>query len=197
MTRLHFSNQPEVATSLFLDDCSDDSGILAIIANQNVLLPKESTGQTFLTPTASTAVDTRTGSVSDVCGVDNDDEPWLIEPHDKSGRDTRFKGGVCRCMPNGVVYEIVWKKSSHRLKQRACREICVNFSLGHWNTIVPMQQLLFLQRETSASTFVAVRRSECEELSRKGSKKYFVKTMRKIRGDRSQNASHITSGFNE
>ena len=78
-TRLHLSSQPnKVATCFVLNDCSDDSGILANIADQIVLLPKESTGQTFQTPTASTAsttVDTRTDSISDVCAVDHDDEP--------------------------------------------------------------------------------------------------------------------------
>ena len=44
-TRLHLSSRPEKVTTCFvLDVCSDDSGILADIADQNVLLPKESTG---------------------------------------------------------------------------------------------------------------------------------------------------------
>ena len=62
------SSRPEKVTTCFvINDLSDDSGILADMADQNVLLPRESTGQTFLTPTASsasTAVDTRTESVS-------------------------------------------------------------------------------------------------------------------------------------
>ena len=72
-TRPHLSSQPEkVATCFVLNDCSDDSGILSDKTDKNVLLPKESTGQTFLTPTVSTTstvVDTRTESVSDVCAV--------------------------------------------------------------------------------------------------------------------------------
>ena len=88
-TRLHISSQPEKVTTCFvLTVFSDDSGTLADTADQNVLLPKESTGQTFLTPTApiaSTAVDTRTENISGVCAVDHDDEPWLTETDYKSG----------------------------------------------------------------------------------------------------------------
>ena len=91
-TRLHLSSQPEkVTTCIVLNDCSDDSGILADIADQNVLPPKELIGQTLLTPTVN------------VCAVDNDDEAWFIETDYKSGWDTRFKSGMYRRMPNGVV----------------------------------------------------------------------------------------------
>ena len=38
------------------------------------------------------------------------------------------------------------------------------------------------EQETGTQTFVALRPSECEELSRKGSKEYFVETTGKIRG---------------
>ena len=107
LEREHDDTSPaKVATRFVLNDCSGDSGILANIADKCVLLPKESTGQTFLTPTASTAstsVDTRTGSVSDVCVVDNDDELWLIETDYESGWSTRFKIGAHRGMPYGVV----------------------------------------------------------------------------------------------
>ena len=101
--RLHVSSRPEKVTTCFvLNDCSDDSGILADIDDQNALLPKKSTGRTFLTPTASTAstaVDTGTGSVSDVCVVNNDDEVWLIEPDYKSGWITRFNSGAYQGIP--------------------------------------------------------------------------------------------------
>ena len=69
-------------------------------------LPTGSTGQTFLTPiasTASTAVDTRTGSIFDVRAVDNDDEPRLSETDYKSGWNTRFKSGTYR----GMLYAVV------------------------------------------------------------------------------------------
>ena len=115
MTQRHLSSQPEkVTTCCVLNDCSDDSGILADVADQNVLLPKESTGQTFQTPTASTAstaVDTRTESVSGVCAVDDDDELWLIERVYKSGGDTRFKSGVYRGVLNGFVLRDFSKKN--------------------------------------------------------------------------------------
>ena len=39
-----------------------------------------------------------------------------------------------------------------------------------------------LHRKMGALAFVALRLSECKKLSRRGSKEYFVKTMRKIRG---------------
>ena len=77
-TQLHVSSQPKKVTTCFvLSDCSDDSETFANIAGQNVPLPTESTGQTLLTPmasSASTADDTRTESIFDVCGVDDDDE---------------------------------------------------------------------------------------------------------------------------
>ena len=89
-TRLCSSSRPEKVTTCFvLNDCIDDSGILADVADQSVLLPKESTEQTLLTPTASTAssaVDTRKESVSDVCatcgshGKQSTDESGLITP---------------------------------------------------------------------------------------------------------------------
>ena len=114
--------QPEkVAWCFVLNDCSDDSGILADIADQNVLLPKESTGQTFLTPTASTAsttVDTRRESVSDVCVVDNDDETSLIEPDYKSGWDTRFKSGACR----GMLYGVVLRENPNKAVSKNMRQ---------------------------------------------------------------------------
>ena len=88
-TQLHLSNQPKkVTTCCVLNDCSDDSETPANIAGQNVPLPAESTGQTLLTPiasTASTAAGTRTVSVFGVCALDSDDEPWLSETDYKSG----------------------------------------------------------------------------------------------------------------
>ena len=94
-TRLHLSSQPEKVTTCFvLNDSSDDSGIFVDIADQNVLLPKESTGQTLLTPiasNASTTVDTRTESISDVRAAENDDDLWLIETVYKSGGKTRYQ----------------------------------------------------------------------------------------------------------
>ena len=96
-TQLHLCSQPKKVTTCFvLNDCSDDSETLANIAGQNVPLPTEVTGQTLLTPkasTASTAVDTRTGSVFDVHAVDDDDEPWMRETDHKSCWNTRFKRG--------------------------------------------------------------------------------------------------------
>ena len=84
-TRLHLSSQPEKVTTFFvLNDCSDDSGVHADVADQNVFLPEEVTGQTLLTPIASTAVDTRTESISDVRAADKDEELWLIEADCKS-----------------------------------------------------------------------------------------------------------------
>ena len=89
MTRLHLSNQPEaVATCFVFNDCGDDSGTLADTADQIVLLPKESIGQTFLIPTASTAstaANNKTDDISDVCAANNDDELWLIETDYTSG----------------------------------------------------------------------------------------------------------------
>ena len=78
VTRQHLSSQPEkIATCFVFNDCSDDSGTLADTADQIVLLQKESTGQTFLIPTASTAstaAKNRTDDISDVCAANNDDE---------------------------------------------------------------------------------------------------------------------------
>ena len=122
-TRLHLSSpSAKVTTCLILNDSSDDSGTLEDTADQNVLLPKESTGQTLLTPTASTAstaVDTRTHSVSEVCAVDYDNEPWIIEIDCKQGWDTRFKSGVCRGMPNGVVLRDYPKKVEQPIEAKS------------------------------------------------------------------------------
>ena len=150
-----------MATCFVLPDCGDDSGILADIADQNVLLPKGSNGQTFLTPTASTtstAVDTRTESVSDVCVVDHDDELWLIETDYKTGWDTRFKSGVYRGVPYGVVSRDHPKRAEPPIRIESVLDATISF----------------LQRKTAAPTFVALRPSECEELSRKGSKLFVV-----------------------
>ena len=107
-TQLHLSSRPKKVTTCFvLNDCGDDSETLANIAVQNVPLPTESTGQTLLTPiasTASTAVHTRTGSIFDVRAVDNDDEQWLSETNYKSGWNTRFKSGTSRGMLYGVIF---------------------------------------------------------------------------------------------
>ena len=163
-TRLHLSSQPKkVATCFVPNDCSDDSGILANIADQFVLLPKQSTGQTFPTPTvstASTAVVTRTGSVSHVCVVDNDDELWLIEIDYKSGWNTRCKSGAHRGMPYRVVPRDNPKKAEPPIRIESVLDATI----------------YILQRKTSTQTFVALRPSECDELSRKGSKEYFVET---------------------
>ena len=70
---------------------------------------------------------------------------------------------VCR---TELFREIIRKGPNHRFEEEACS----------------MQQFLFLHRKTAAPTFVALRPSECEELSRKGSKEYSVKTTCKIRG---------------
>ena len=167
-----------------LNDCSDDSGILADIVDQNVLL-KESIGKTFLAPTASTAftaVDTRTDSVSDVCAVDHDDEPWLTETDYKWGWDTRFKSGVYRGMANGVVLRCYPERVEPPIEvksvSRNMREFLPRTQEHHRIDATTA----FLQRKTGAPALVALPPSECEELSRKFSKEYFVKTMRKIRG---------------
>ena len=101
-------------TCFVLNDCSDDSGIVADMADQNVILPKGSTEQTLLTATASTgaiALDSRIDrKFLDVCAGDYDDEPWSIETDYKSGWDTRFKSGVYRGMPYGVVLRDYPKK---------------------------------------------------------------------------------------
>ena len=49
----------------------------------------------------------------------------------------------------------------------------MNFSLGHKNTIASTQQFLFYSEKTGTQTFAALRPSECEELSGKGSKRIF------------------------
>ena len=185
-TRLHISSQPEKVTTCFvLTDCSDDSGTLADKADQNVLLPKESTGQTFLTPTASIAsiaVDTRTENVSGVCAADHDDEPCLTETDYKSGWDTRFKSGVYRGMPNEVVLRDYPEKVEPPIEVKSVSRIVREFlprTQEHHRIDATTSTL---QRKTGAPTFVALRSSEWEEKTRKGSKEYAVKTTRKIRG---------------
>ena len=99
-TQLHLFSQPKKVTTCFvLNDYSDDSEIFANIAGQNVRLPTKSTGQTLLTPiasTTSTAADTRTESIIDVRALDS-------ETDYKSGWNTRFQGGTYRGMLYGVV----------------------------------------------------------------------------------------------
>ena len=71
----------------------------------------------------------------------------------------------------------------------------MNFSLGHKNTIASTQQILFYSAKTGTQTFVALRPSECEEFSRKGSKRIFRRDNGQDSWNRSKSASYITTGF--
>ena len=196
-TRLHSSSRLEKVTTCFvLNDCIHDSGILADVADQSVLLPKESTEQTLLTPTASTAssaVDTRKESVSDVCAVDND---RLIVTDYKSGWDTRFKSGVYRGMPNGVILRDYPKQVEPPIEVKSVSRNMREFLPGtqeHHRTDATTSIFTAQNRRTD---IVALRLSECKELSRKV-RKNISPDQRARFVDSSQNASHITTGFND
>ena len=185
-TQLHLSSQPKKVTRCFvLNDCSDDSETLANITGQNVPLPTESTGQTFPTPipsAASTAVDTRTGSIFHVRAVDDDDEPWLSETDYKSGWNTRFTSGTYRGMLFGVALPDYPKQVVSLFKAESVPEKCVNFSLRHKNTTALTQQLL-LYRAKQANRHLLFRvQADAKSFLSRGSKEHFVRSTCKIRG---------------
>ena len=168
-----------------LGDCSGDSVILANTAGQNVLVPTESTGQTLLTPiasTASTAVDTRKGSIFEVRAVDNNDELRLIETDFKSGWNTRFKSGMCRGIPFGVVLRDFAQQVVSLFKAESVpanmREF-LSWTKIHYRIDATTSTL---QCKTDEPTLVVPCPSGRKEFSRKGSKEHFVRSTCKIRG---------------
>ena len=100
-------------------------------------------------------------------------------------------------MPNGVVLRDYPTKAESQIEvkslSRNMREFLPRTQERHRIDATTS----ILRRKTGTPTFVALRPSECEKLSRKGSKEDFVKTTQQDLWDRSKNASHITTGFND
>ena len=132
--------------------------------------------------TASTAVDTRTGSVVDVPALDNDDEPWLSETDCKSGWNTSVESGTYRGMLYGVFLRDYPKNVVSLIKVESVPGSMRGFlSWTHKHHRVDATTSS-LQRNTGEPTSVVQRPSGCKEFSHKGSKEHFFRSTCKIRG---------------
>ena len=113
-TQQHLSNKTKKIGMYFvLSDYSDEPDSSANMVGQNVPLPKESAGQTLLTPiapVASATVDTKKGGIFDVHAMDDDDEAWSSETDHNSGWNKESKGGAYRGMLYGIVCAITRNK---------------------------------------------------------------------------------------
>ena len=79
-TRQHLADRAHQARVCFvLFECGDDPDISAYNAGQNVRLPPEATEHIPLTPTASTAVDTKNTVNFNERAMDDSAEPWTTE----------------------------------------------------------------------------------------------------------------------
>ena len=178
-TRQQLTNQANQAAACFvLNAYCDDPDTHAYMVGLNIPLPKETTEQIPLTPTASAAVDAKDTATYNVRVMDDNDEIWSTEADHRTGWNKTFSRGlmygvVLRDYPKQVVSLTKAKSVPTNMRE------FFSWAQSHYRTDVTTSTV---ERKTGGPASAGTCPGGCKEFSHKRSNAHSIRLACEICG---------------